>query len=585
MIYIMGRPRKEGIIRQIRTPKPPNKDRIKRRTVYEDNKRIKVNDDVKRKIEFAYSIGATQYEAAAYADINVSTLIRLFKKEPKFEERVLKLKERPVLKARLNIVKALEGDPQNNIPPDILTTKWFLEKRKRMEFGSDQLISRVMEARGELKPETENSDNKATGYSGIPIELIASSFVDFYRNVKKHNYTHFREPGGRGAGRSSAISLAIIDIIMNNPSVHALACRQVGNTIRDSVFSQLLWAIDELGLTEQFKVNKSTFLISRMETGQNIYFRGLDDPFKIKSIKPPFGYIGVFWVEEADQVKGDDQLRTVRQSTMRGGEIFWNFESWNTPRNKLHWINVRTDEDLDRKDVWTHHSNYLNLPIEWLGQPFIDEAEALKAKNETAYRHEYLGEALGFGGDVFENLSLEPISNTTIAAFDNIKMGIDWGFTTDPLAFVKCHFDATRKVLYVFDEIVATKLTDEDTAQILRDRGVTSKDLIIADSEDPKSIDNFKRMRFFIKGCRKYAGSVEHGVKFMQDLELIVIDPKRCPTAAYEFSNYSLKQDKDGKFLPVIIRENDHTIDAVRYAIDGEINSSEKTKTQYVSAR
>jgi PBSX family phage terminase large subunit len=543
-----------------------------------------ISDEVKQKIEFAYSIGAKQEEVCLYAGIGRTTLWRILSKDDAFAERLEILKHRPVLKARFNIVKAMEGDPQNGIPPDISTTRWFLERIKRKEFGSDLFLIKMMEASGELKP--ENLQGQATvGYSGIPLELIGSGFADFFRQVRRHDYTHFREPGGRGAGRSSAISLAIIDLIMNNPTIHALACRQVGNTIRDSVYSQLIWAINELGLSEQFKCNKSIFLITRIETGQHIFFRGLDEPFKIKSIKPPFGYIGIFWVEEADQTKGDDQLRNVRQSIMRGGEKFWIFESWNTPRNKQHWINVRTDEDRERDDIRTHHSTYLNMPKEWLGQPFIDEALALKAKNEKAYLHEYMGEAIGYGGDVFENISLETISNDSIAAFDNIKRGIDWGFSTDPLAFVKCHFDSTRRILYIFDELVATKLTDNETAKLLNERGITSNDLIIADCEDPKSIENFKRMRFFINGCHKYAGSVDHGVKFMQDLEMIVIDPKRCPVAAYEFANYALKQDKDGQFLPIIVRENDHTIDAVRYALDNEINKNGTTKVQYTSSR
>jgi PBSX family phage terminase large subunit len=501
-----------------------------------------------------FKMGLSDLDCCRQAGLSHTALLTYYERNPGEQERLAALKSKPTLLARKIVLQAMAGSKEDDKEPDINLAKWWLEKKDRGEFGSDNFVlekERVSDGLGEYG---------GRGYVGITADFVAPEFANFFREVKQHKYTHYREPGGRGAGRSSAISLAVIDLIMTHNDIHAIVCRKIGNTLRDSVFTQLQWAIDSLGLSAHFKINRGLLLITRIDTGQQIYFRGLDDPFKVKSIKPPFGYIGILWVEEADQTLGEPELRPVRQSVLRGGEEFWVFESWNTPRNKQHWINERTANEAERENVRTHHSTYLNLPAEWLGQTFFDEAEALKALDENAYRHEYLGEAIGYGGEIFERLSLERISNETIAEFDNVKMGIDWGYTIDPLAFVKVHYDKTRRVLYVFEEMVAHKLTDIETAEILKVRKVTGRDRIFADSADPKSIDNFRRLGFYMQACTKFPGSVEHGVKFLQSLALIVIDPARCPTAAREFAMYSLKKGANNEFVPVINRINDHCV-------------------------
>ncbi|UQZ90214.1 hypothetical protein C4J81_13785 [Deltaproteobacteria bacterium Smac51] len=242
-----------------------------------------------------------------------------------------------------------------------------------------------------------------------------------------------------------------------------------------------------------------------------------------------------------------------------------------------------TIEDTDSPRVRTHQSSYLAAPEEWLGSEFFIEAKALERSNEKAYRHEYLGEAVGAGGEVFENLSLEKISDESIERFDNIRMGLDWGFSSDPLAWMKGHFDKRRRVLFLFDEMVASDLSDGEAARLLKARGVNGRDRIICDSADPKTISNYRNLGFNASGCRKYNGSVEHGVKWLQDLEMIVIDPVRCPVAAKEFSSYSYKLDTDGSTLPVLMQKNDHTIDAVRYAMDLEINQVRPASSTFAS--
>jgi PBSX family phage terminase large subunit len=537
----------------------------------------RINKEMAAQLEIYAKMGLCNDDIYKIMGISNTALETYYEKEKGARERIESLKQLPTIKARQVLLERMLGNPAMGVPPDVGLCRWWVEKKNRKEFGTDYYV---------LEKEKQGLDADGTGakgYTGITADLVAPEFSNFYREVRQHRYTHYREPGGRGAGRSSAISLAVVDLLMCDVNLHALVCRKIGNTIRDSVYTQILWAIEVLGLTDKFRENRSLLQITRIETGQKIYFRGLDDPFKIKSIKPPFGYIGVFWLEEADQTNGEAELRPVRQSVMRGGEKFWSFESWNTPRNKQHWINERTLNEADRDDVRTHHSTYLSLPVEWLGQPFIEEAEALKASDDNAYRHEYLGEAIGYGGEIFEKLSIERIGDETVKRFDNVRMGIDWGFQ-DPMAFVKVHYDKTRRVLYVFDEFVASKMTDLEVAEILKKvKNVGPRDLIYADCEDPKSIENYRRLGFYILGCTKFHGSVDHGVKFLQSMELIVIDPIRCPIAAREFSNYSLKKDTKGDYLAAINRVNDHTIDGVRYSLNDEINNYGPARSGFIS--
>ena len=532
-----------------------------------------IKPEMVKKLTYYFSLGMSDRLACQSLGISRPALNNFCERNPGARQYFESLKQQPARVARQNIIHAMQGDKTHGIPPDLALCRWWIEKRSREEFGSDNYLL-------EMDRRESAEDQGGRGYGGsVPAELVAPEFANFFRDVTAHKYTHYREPGGRGAGRSTAISLAVVNLVVNNPDIHAVLCRKVGNTIRDSVFSQTKWAIEALGLANQFKVNKSLFLITRVATGQQIYFRGLDDPNKIKSIRTPFGRIGVLWLEEADQTNGEEELRPVRQSVMRGGDDFWCFESWNTPRSRQHWINVRTEAEAGREDVRTHHSTYLSMPPEWLGKPFFDEAEALKASNEKAYRHEYLGEAIGYGGEVFERLSIETISDETIATFDNVKMGLDFGFAVDPLAFVKAHLDKTRKVLFIYDELVALNLTDEEAGRLIKARGVGGRNRIIADSADPKSIENYRRHGFYVTGCTKFPGSVEHGVKYMQGLTLIVIDPVRCPTAAREFSEYSYKKDKNGNYMPVLQTVNDHCI------AEGQLVTTDKGKVPIEDVR
>lgn len=150
---------------------------------------------------------------------------------------------------------------------------------------------------------------EAPPYSGIPANMIAPVFSPVLFDIQEGKHSEYTFPGGRGSTKSSFVGLNVIDLIMKHEDMHACVLRAVANTIKDSVYSQIQWAISALMLEDEFVFAKSPLEITRISTGQKIFFRGADDPNKIKSIKPPFGYIGIVWFEELDQFAGEEAVR------------------------------------------------------------------------------------------------------------------------------------------------------------------------------------------------------------------------------------------------------------------------------------
>lgn len=395
-------------------------------------------------------------------------------------------------------------------------------------------------------------------------EKIGSAFYDVAHDVFQHGHTHYDFSGGRGSLKSSTVSVLVPLLLINNPGTHALVLRKVANTIRDSVYAQYIWAIGELGMAAYWEAKVSPMELIYKPTGQKIMFRGADDPMKIKSIKVPFGYIAVTHFEEKDQFAGRAEIRTILQSTMRGGSKYWNFESYNPPISRDNWANKDSLEE--RSDRLCHKSTYLQAPPEWLGEQFLAEAEHLKATDERAYQHEYLGIPVGTGGNVFDNLELREITDEEMSHFDHIYQGVDYGWFPDPFAFIRLHYDRARETIYLMDEIYKNKLTNEASGNIIIQRGYKDA-YITCDSAEPKSVADYRAMGLPAKAAVKGPGSVDYGMKWLQRRK-IVIDRKRTPNAYNEFVNYEYDRNKDGDIISGYPDENNHLIDATRYAVE-----------------
>ena len=407
-------------------------------------------------------------------------------------------------------------------------------------------------------------EGSSSEYRGIPALAIAPCYAQLQFDIAYKKYNEFVLHGGRGSAKSSDIGLDVVDLIEKNPDYNALVLRKVTNTIKDSVYNQIVWAIDYLGLNNEYKCVGRPAEITKQSTGQKIFFRGADDPMKIKSIKPTHGYIAVLWFEELDQFAGEEEIRNIRQSAIRGGSDSFVFMSFNPPKSALNWANKYVK--IPKENRLVIKTDYTMVPKEWLGQAFIDEAEWLKESNPSAYEHEYMGIANGNGGNVFENVEVRQITDEEIRNFDRVVHGVDWGWYPDPFAFTTCHYDAGRMTLYIYEEYRCNKKGNRETADVLINDFKIGADLVTCDSAEQKSVDDYRTYGISARGAEKGPGSVDYSMKWLASLNKIVIDPNRCPETVKEFVEYEYERDKEGNVITGYPDKNNHSIDAVRYA-------------------
>lgn len=399
-------------------------------------------------------------------------------------------------------------------------------------------------------------------------DLIAPSFYEVHKDIKENKHTHYWLKGGRASTKSSFISIEIILGMMKDKNANAVVLRKVGDTLADSVYAQLVWAIEKLKVSYCWDMKVSPLRLIYKPTGQEILFRSAnnkEDYKKIKSIKIKKGYCKYIWYEEVDEFFGMEEIRSINQSLMRGGSIFTTFYSFNPPKSVNNWVNAEII--IPKPNTLVHHSTYLTVPKEWLGEIVLLEAEHLKKVNELAYRNEYLGEATGTGGAVFTNIEIKNITNEEINRFDNILDGIDFGYAVDPNCYLQMHYDKTRKRLFIFNEIYKVAMSNKQLAEEIKKIKV-GHSYITCDSAEPKSIAELKSLGLRAKGAKKGPDSIDYGIKFLQNLETIIIDPIRCPNTAREFKTYEYEKDKFGNFKSKYPDENNHSIDSTRYAIE-----------------
>ena len=303
--------------------------------------------------------------------------------------------------------------------------------------------------------------------------------------------------------------------------------------------------------------------------GNKFIFRGLDDPQKIKSIKSAKYPIAFAWFEEVAEIKTEDELSMVINSVLRG-ELpdklnYKIFLSYNPPKRKQSWVNKKFEIHVLPKNTYVHHSIYLDNPH--ISKAFIEEANEIKIRNEFKYRWEYLGEPIGSGVVPFSNLEFKTITNEEIFQFDNIRQGNDFGYATDPMAFVRLHYDKKKRVIYFIDEIFGVKMSIRELASKIKSKGYDDFS-VICDSAEPRSIAELREYGIKALKAKKGPGSIEFGENWLDDLQAIVIDPNRTPNIAREFENIDYQTDKDGNVRAKLEDKDNHSIDATRYALE-----------------
>jgi PBSX family phage terminase large subunit len=405
--------------------------------------------------------------------------------------------------------------------------------------------------------------------------LITSSFYDVHQNIKENAYDEYWLKGGRGSTKSTFVSIQIILGMITEPDANAVVTRRYQNELRDTVYGQFEWTIIKMGLEDHFKFQVAPMQIIYAPTGQKIVFKAADNPRKLKSINLGKGYIKYAWFEEVDQFSGMGEIRNIVQSLFRGEERKRiSFYSYNPPKSGRSWVNQEVK--IPKSSRLVSHSDYRNVPRDWLGKRFLADAEHLRNTNENAYNHEYLGEEVGTGLEVFTNIVIREITDDEINNFEQIRQGVDWGYAVDPLCFERVNYNRKKRALHVFHEISGINLFNRVFYERAKEFSST---LTTADSAEPKSIDEVKSYGMNIIGAKKGPGSVESGVKFLQDMEIIVIDPVRCPLAAKEFINYALETDRNGEIKNKFPDKDNHGIDCIRYSLENDMPKPNKHKS------
>ena len=400
-------------------------------------------------------------------------------------------------------------------------------------------------------------------------ELLNENFLKWwYEDSEKYLYNVFK--GGRNSAKSTHVSFRDIYDIMKYP-INALVVRKVAGTLATSVFEQLKEAVCLMNVDHYWKDYKSPLRLVYKPTGQEILFRGADDPQKIKSIKTSKFPIARLWIEELAEFKSEDEVQTIVDSIVRAklkpGLQYRIDLTYNPPKNKNSWVNKKYNTQFISANTTVHHSTYLENPH--ISAAFVEEAEEVKKLNENRYRWLYLGEAIGGGIVPFNNLEFRTITDDEVNRFDNIKQGLDFGWSIDPAHWGRHHYDKTRQILYFLDEIRGVKLKNKILADKIIERKYNNF-VTIADSENPQNIDELKDYGIKIKGAKKGPGSVEYGLEWLDTLNKIVIDYKRTPGAAKEFESIDYKLDKDGNQMTELDGD-DHSIDQCRYAMERDM--------------
>ena len=403
-------------------------------------------------------------------------------------------------------------------------------------------------------------------------DVVAPPFHTVFRPFFENDIVELVLKGGRGSTKSSVAALLIVWGIMRDYHqygliTNAVCLRKIGLSLSKSVYNNIIWAIDKLGVAEDWYCIKSPLECTYKPSGQKILFSGCDDPLKLKSLKFAKGYNKYTWIEETDQFKDMKEIRNLLQSLARGGNSIIIY-SFNPPPSINNWCNFEFTKILNYR--FTHESTYLDVPAEWLGDTFIKLAEQLKEDNLQAYNNEYMGVIGGLGGEIFTNVINYPIEDEEISVYDKLYHGLDFGYE-DPTAFAKVHYD--NKELVFINEIYENHLFIDPLYNKISNI-IDYGNLIYGDSAQPGNIAELRNKGLYILGAKKPAGSIERGIKFLQSLKSIKIDRKRCPKAYWEFSTYEKERDRFGEFKKEYPDKNNHLIDATRYSLSEIINES-----------
>ena len=417
-------------------------------------------------------------------------------------------------------------------------------------------------------------------------DYISPVFDDVLEDMLCFRHDQYFLGGGRGSFKSTTASCRLFMGLLEDTEANAVVFRKVKDTIAGTVFPRYLKTARDNHLDRYLRFQSSPQRIifrNRLGMKQEIRFLGLDKADKSKSAEFEHGYCKFAHFEELDQYNGWDEGHTVLESIGRGGPAFQFIGTYNPPESLSSWVNVEAATPAPNRYVSI--TNYTMHPRElqerWLGLPFLREAERVRAQQPERYRHIYLGEATGTGGEIFRNLEIRPITKEERDSFRVFRYGMDFGFTNDPTALSLCAYDRKNRVLYIFGEDGGCGLFEEQIMAMI-ERHKLARQYIICDSAESRVIAKLRLLGARgVKASYKKADFPRFGVNWMRSLVKIVIDPC-CPNAVREFTRYEYDRMRDGSFRNEFPDHDNHWIDATRYACEDLIRFDGRNGGVYV---
>lgn len=391
-------------------------------------------------------------------------------------------------------------------------------------------------------------------------DIVGKGYASFWKSRVRYLVVK----GSRASKKSKTTALRFIYNLMKYDKSNLLVIRKTYRTLKDSCWTDLKWATQRLEVADKWDFKLSPLEATYLPTGQKILFRGLDDPLKVTSITVEYGYLCWAWLEEAYEVMDESDFDVIDESIR--GEIPLNlWKQWVitfNPWNDRHWLKSRFFDAKDDPDILALTTNY--KCNEWLDKSDLGLFERMKKNNPRRYQVAGLGQWGVVEGLIYENY--EPRKFELKDIKDCVTLcGLDFGYTNDPTAFFMGFYDESNKELYVWDEFYEKGLTNRKIYQRITSMGY-GKEKIIADSAEPKSIDELREFGLRVRGAKKGRDSINNGVQFIQDLK-IIIHP-RCVNFMTEISNYVWDKDKFGKTLNQPVDDFNHLMDAMRYAVE-----------------
>jgi len=375
--------------------------------------------------------------------------------------------------------------------------------------------------------------------------------------------------GGSSAGKSVFLAQRLVlDLLAGD--CNYLAVRNVGVTLRTSVFNEIKKAISLFKVQNLFKINKSEMSFTCIN-GYQALLKGLDDVEKIKSITPEKGVITDIWIEEATETIEDDVKQLNIRLRGKANVAKRMILSFN-PILKTHWIFKKYFSGVfnDGDSLYKDGDRLVILKTTYKDNKFLEpeDIQLLESETNEYWYNVYTLGNWGILGDViFKNWKVEDIDPDLRRTFDNHKNGLDFGFASDPMAFNRMHYHKNRKRLYILEELHEFGLTNPALAEIVKP--IVGREYVVCDSAEPKSIQELKENGVMAIGAKKGKDSVNFGIQWLQQQEIII--DRSCQETINEVQIYQWKKNRQGETMRVPVDKDNHHIDDIRYACEDEM--------------